>query len=1153
MRRLILLLAVITVLLFPFAAYADSGGAQGTLIGWSFHPPLVPGTDPGFAFSYLSSDGLPGVVLVPLVPAFGVGHWDDPQWTKEDALAPLQEYIVRYGQNSLRDLFGGNGDVTFSPEVFYAMKAQGFDPSTFGGPTLDQVKIVSTKYDTEKARGEIQSAWPASFTVQDVGGPIVGQDWGEGGPGVAGKPGLPDPNAKLKAEKPGPAPLTPELAGISNASYEAKTQIHPPPVQPAPVERYWPFGSRGWSKPVKFSVISILALLLLIYIYKNFLEYRIRIWKIRRRIRKNGVKFMSLIFVFVLASGMLPHPARAADQPTFDSNMQRTRTITDSGYNSNGNLMYSSTPVYIPIQGVKSYTNPVVAGNVMYQYCYDDQGYGYLYAFDASQKPPTDQYGNPTQQIWNAPQVWSGPIKFNAGFDTYGGQQLNNAAGVAGPSVANGYVAVGCGTYLYVWPEGGVPDSTGKVPGEVWYHIFPNRYKQSNQQVPDEVSSSPVITPPIDGVPWIAVGSWSGGFTCAPAQLPPGISDPDQAAFHYYTANLTSDSQAIITSSPAWDSFSGTILFGVDANYPNDVPRMVSMDPTTGQYTEFGNSHILYGISSSPAVAGNGHIYVPDKFGGIYKFSALPPFDFGAENLDYVPPNPSSGSLDISNICVDETDGDVWAVENHYTELAILDIDTLNEIALIPSSKAGIDLGAVSSVESNSGMNGFFNSYYGGYGVIHTDVQFNRGTGSLSFGTISSLLPPFSSVVPDFGPNQWIAAWTNKNNVNGEPSIQLFVPCSYQLKAFFTQDTTTYTPVTQVLPNSSVTLVANPLPGGITQSADADFPSNWGLPGNQAGLKETASSPETWTVNLTAPSQPGTYTVTVNGYSDPNYQNKLGIATTTLTVVDTIHNGNVTEEGNCKYLHVVSYGMGPQYAPPYDPTTGNWPPPNTLDPRPCPDFSGNTYGYGNMQDGTVQTKLADTVACRFVVPVNDLKAQIGTTPKGDFLGGVWGQWYVYWTKYGPTLRMVSGTDKVTLQHPRGQLSQGPDYTTLIDYPTDEMTKQGGGNYLVATYWFKENWAGFKPQGPYVRQDSFGNWLTDPANGRKTQYLQYPINGYSVSAHAWVSLIWEYQPPKAQYPTYSIYSFDLYDTVPLTITGTDVWIVPTTGGSDLFGW
>ncbi|MFZ5590936.1 MAG: hypothetical protein ACOY81_03905, partial [Bacillota bacterium] len=955
MKRLILALMLLSLFLLPLSACAGSGG-QGTLLGWTFHPPETPGACPGLAFSYLTSDGSPLVTLIPLVPAFGAGHWDDPDWTKRDALAPLLEYEKQYGQGSLKDLFGADGNVTFSPEVIYAMKAQGFDPATFGGPPREKAKIVSTIYDTERARNEIQNTWPANFTVQDVGGPIVGLKKGEGGPGVAGKPNLPDPSSKPRPEEYRQAPITPELAGLETVSYMTESDIQKtlnPPEPPEPQYRAW--DPRGWdTRDVIERTFAAIVLLFLLYIAYAYIEDRTYLWrymrkqkklkererrererreqelqklpekepqrgpqkvvprKVPRRVHRVPRKITSIILILALASSAMPKPAGAADHITFDSNMRRTRMITDNQF---GDIIYSDKPVYIPIPGVKSFTDPVVANGVMYQYCYDDNGYGYLYAFDATAKPPVDQNGDPSPQIWNAPQIWSNPAKFNAGFSSYGGSQKNNAAGVAGPTVAHGYVAVGCGDKLYVWPEGGSPDTNGILPGEIIYRIYANRYNNWNQrQRPDEVSSSPVITPPLEfniggqlyTLPAVAVGSWSGGFVCGPATVPPDAGvQPDTISFKFYTANRTPNSRAIITSSPAWNHYNGTILFGVDANYPNDTPRMVSFDPRTGHYYEFGMGKILYGIASSPAVANDGHFYVPDKFGGIYKFSAYAPFNFVASNTSFIPRYPSSGNLNIANICVDETElRAIWAIEEHYTKLAVLDMDTLETLTTFGPNEFGTDLKAVTVIASNQSSTGGYGVLSGsknGQTYIYSDLKFQKSNNSYSYAAISANVPPYASVVPDFGPSRWIVCWTNKNPVNNSPAIQLFIPTNYKIKAFFTQDTTTLTPVTEVLPNENITLVAKPEPSGVTyqvnfRNLDYSFLNNWGLNFlDRASLQLIFKNPETWAINIKAPSQPGTYTVKVTGYG--SYDDMInnisrGETTTTLKVVDTIHNNN---------------------------------------------------------------------------------------------------------------------------------------------------------------------------------------------------------------------------------------------------------------------
>ncbi|MFZ5590937.1 MAG: stalk domain-containing protein [Bacillota bacterium] len=197
-QKLIVLTLALALLALPGLAWGDSFSHQdfglspswaiGTLTHWKWYPDknlLVA----GYIDSYGVNAG--GPFGISLVGEEWKKHVNDPNWTKEDAVEPLK-YAIKYNGGGKIDIYytdphdpgykpwrnpvagmfgqGSNGYVDYAPEVVYALKAQGFDPATVGGPSLKYMEqhVVWSRYDTPSKRAEIERLWPAPFKVADI-------------------------------------------------------------------------------------------------------------------------------------------------------------------------------------------------------------------------------------------------------------------------------------------------------------------------------------------------------------------------------------------------------------------------------------------------------------------------------------------------------------------------------------------------------------------------------------------------------------------------------------------------------------------------------------------------------------------------------------------------------------------------------------------------------------------------------------------------------------------------------------------------------------------------------------------------------------------------------------------------------------------------
>lgn len=340
-----------------------------------------------------------------------------------------------------------------------------------------------------------------------------------------------------------------------------------------------------------------------------------------------------VILVCVLCISLdLPQNAWGADNYTHDADISRDNTIRDTGYNG---LVYNRAPYYVELKwnGIRqqSNTTPVVVGSELFQYTYDanNDGIGHLWQIDL-QKPQSGWPNLANEKYGAAISLNATPIlTFDEGFSGANGD-INNAAGISGPTITKDYSAIAVGNYLYWWPTGH-PDQDQYTPigGNPGNTI-------------QEIAASPLITPPLmaSGIdqssgqtvnwqtPFAVVGSWSGGVISQAMYTPSNVlSIPNYYKTTNDASNATND---IVTSSPAWNpnttavGTQGAAIFGVDAAQ-SGKNRLILMDPVTGNYKtvyQSGGSPIFYGpIDSSPAIAPDGTIFVPDQGAAVYELS----------------------------------------------------------------------------------------------------------------------------------------------------------------------------------------------------------------------------------------------------------------------------------------------------------------------------------------------------------------------------------------------------------------------------------------------------------------------------------------------------------------------------------------------------
>ncbi len=691
------------------------------------------------------------------------------------------------------------------------------------------------------------------------------------------------------------------------------------------------------------------------------------------------LRALAAVLALALTALVLPPPARAADVPTFGTDYLRDRTL-DTG--DNYGQIYADVPVDVQVAGVQSYSTPVEYGGYLYQYAYQDTGTkGYLFAYDVAQSPPT--------------KAWAYAMAFD-------GSTHEEVAGVAAPSVSpdGKYMAMGVGQYLYTWPIG-VPGSNGQVTGEQWYVIKGNRNQQPNQ-----VDSSPAVTPPLpaQGIntsgaseqwtsPYACVGSWNGGVTCMPLEEPSDIAFVTSVS-QYTTSDQYPGAYAIITSSPTVLP-NGDVAFGVDGSDASGTyhPRVVVMNPTTGTYRSIGDGVIRYGISSSVVLGPNGNLYVPDRYGDIYEFTQSG--SLVAENTSL-----GDGRMDISDIAV--AGQYVFAVVAGYQDLYALNASNLKVAALLDTAsvvdRAGI-IGLVSpSVVYAGGVYQVWVNDAAGY-VMNAAFQ-NPATPYWINETVGATNPSYAAVMVDGGPQHVVAVWSNALTTGGSGGLEIWYPQPYALTA-------------QVQPNPAApatpeTLTARTPGHGTTSSVVADVPgigevqlSRVPEPTGASGgplpivVDGQAYEPGVWSATFNAPDQ-GTYTIPVTA---TDIFSQTYTADASLTVVSNTPPPPAQEGGG--ELTLQAYALpGMRY--------------------PHPPFTA---------------KLGDQIYATLTVPEP-------TLPAGDQITGAY---------------LVSAT----VTHPTGNSGPAPNYAFWISSVQQGMVPSG----LTAQANFLENWSGYPPPQP----------------------------------------------------------------------------------------
>ncbi|KLU63113.1 hypothetical protein CEB3_c05330 [Peptococcaceae bacterium CEB3] len=593
--------------------------------------------------------------------------------------------------------------------------------------------------------------------------------------------------------------------------------------------------------------------------------------------------WMVSILALILGLAMLsPQNAWGMDNYTHDADISRDNAVVDPSFNG---IAYNNEPYYVSLNwdGHPQYSNttPVVVGSELYQYTYDADrgGYGHLWQIDLS-KPQSGW------ELGGGVSLTAKPIAyFDEGTSGANGD-VNNAAGISGPTIAQGYLAIAVGKYLYWWPLGH-PDQVQDSP------IRGNAGNDINL-----IAASPLITPPLTAsgtdlttdqpvtwqTPFAIVGSWSGGVISQPLDIPTNVSANKNV--YQTTEDASNATNDIVTSSPAWDPVTtcvggqGAAVFGVDA-YQSGKYRLILMNPVTGEidsiYKDQNGSPIFYGpIDSSPAIVtkakfpstpvADGTIVVPDQGAAIYELSA---------NGSYMADN--TMAMDQSNPCIANValDGKnvIW-VGNGHTSLNAAPLDQFNAQS---STKGPGYVGLNSPAVVNNGSSDIvFLASTGQDGLMITNpvsvtnpVALYNGVAKDTWQMLGSVSPAYTSVAADVGvdptdgktPLHYIATWTDAG-LNSQGCVELWTPAPYGLTA--TAEPSVVNSGDKVFVNA----IPNPL--HVTKSMTAvvtaggkTFPS---IP-----LVQWNNQPdhENWLVVLTAPANytghQVKYTVTVTG------------------------------------------------------------------------------------------------------------------------------------------------------------------------------------------------------------------------------------------------------------------------------------------------
>ena len=579
---------------------------------------------------------------------------------------------------------------------------------------------------------------------------------------------------------------------------------------------------------------------------------------------------LSLLIVGLVVGVLLPE-ALAANIPTFDVGVTRTRTVDSTALS---NTYIRSTPFYVSIAGQQSYSTPVVVGSDLYQYTFTSAGQGTLWEFSMS-APPSSCFANGQSCAvsWSPIQKYTWKPGWANG--------INQAGGASSPTIANGYTAIAVGNSVYGWATGASQSSEISIP------IRGNAGQDINQ-----IDEAPLITPPLAASgtnlttfqttnwtsPYVVAGSWNGGLVAYPLSVPTGVAANPK---YYSTYEDFHHNGSYMTSSPTWDSANNTVLFGIAVpSTSGHHPRVVDFNPVTGAHHYFGSGTIQASIDSSVAIGPNGNIYVPDQSGGVYEFTQGG--SLVAQNQQF-----AQGGLNISDLAV--SGHAVYAVGDKLSVLASMALGNLST----QWADRNLGTGLFSpSVVDNGNKDTIFISGASKIYAIEQNGQTFQGAGSPT--------PSWVSTVADAGPDHWLITWTN-SDPSHQSALEVWEPMSYQVTA--------WTNPTTAVPGQSITLHVYPTPTGVTQSIAAVVPAYAG--GTQT-LQLQHQSPNGWSITFPAPKKSGTYTIPVTASTKPGLgllQNAVATAKVSVTITVQQNPGNGPTPTASGGLTLNSYGL----------------------------------------------------------------------------------------------------------------------------------------------------------------------------------------------------------------------------------------------------
>ncbi len=296
--------------------------------------------------------------------------------------------------------------------------------------------------------------------------------------------------------------------------------------------------------------------------------------------------------------------------------------------------------------GQWSSTTPIFADGKMWQYTWDDGGWGHLWAYTVK---ASDLTPNHTFSLTGADLVQS----FMCGTNS----NTNFADAPSGVSIssdsAHPWMSVSAGSNLYWWPTGN-PSAMLSQP-----ILGPTDN--------DVCSSSPLITPNNFDM----VGDFNGGFTSINLTTSiPFRSDVTHADFNVNGQPNPNDAGSSITSSPAWNPVSGTAWFGV-ASYAD--PRLISFNPATDQTfvtDKIAGGQKIYDPvwSPTPVDPVNGNVFATDMGGNAYEWNSS-----GTPVAKWITSQGDFNPIDNMALVRDSSGRDhiSWIDMNNYLENAI--------------------------------------------------------------------------------------------------------------------------------------------------------------------------------------------------------------------------------------------------------------------------------------------------------------------------------------------------------------------------------------------------------------------------------------------------------------------------------------------------